>query len=78
MATTTPANNKTLVFMLTPTRAPNILFGATLSSVITPPAGRLHLEVEQGGEVLVVPAGGLLFGADAEFDSLVAAQLVQA
>lgn len=40
--------------------------------------GRLHLEIEQGGEVLVVPAGGLLFAADAEFDLLVAAQLVQA
>ncbi len=55
---------------------PGIIYLRKVASRIR--AGRLHLEVEQGGEVLVVPAGGLLFGADAEFDSLVAAQLVQA
>jgi hypothetical protein len=41
-------------------------------------AGRLHLEVEQGCEVFVIPAGRLLFAADAQLDLLVAAQLVQA
>lgn len=35
----TPVSNKTLIFMSSPTRAPNILLGWTLSSVITLPSG---------------------------------------
>ena len=40
--------------------------------------GRLHLEVEEGAEVIMVPAGEFLFTADAAGLLAITAQQVQA
>ena len=41
------------------------------------PPGRLHLEVQQGTQVIVIPTRHLLFTTNATFDLLIPSQQIQ-
>ena len=49
----------------------------SVETTINQAPGRLHLEVQQGTQVNVVPTRHLLFTANATFDLLIPAQQIQ-